>query len=78
VAQKMKVSQGLRYIGDGSIWIQRIDGRDSPVPPRDLTPEEVERRGRAELLKSGLYAEMEVETPQPEQDEVNYGSISEN
>jgi hypothetical protein len=85
MAKKLKTAQGLIYIGDGSVFVQRIDGRMSPAPPRDLTAEQVERRGREALLASGLYAEpTEQAEPEPELEaesednnsEVINGSIS--
>jgi hypothetical protein len=65
----MTKKQGLIYIGDGSVFIQHIDGRDSPAPARDLTPEQVERRGREALLASGLYAEYAEPEPEAESED---------
>lgn len=39
---------GLKYIGGGFF---------QGVPARDLTDEEAQRYGRAQLLRSGLYVE---------------------
>jgi len=47
--------EGLRYIGDGTLW--RIFKQ--PVPPRDLTADEVKfYGGKKQLLASGLYEEV--------------------
>lgn len=46
---------GLRYVGGGFF---------AGVPARDLTEEEAERYGRAQLLRSRLYVEAdEAATP---------------
>lgn len=45
---------GLKYIGGGYFV---------GVPARDLTDEEAQRFGRAQLLRSGLYAEIKADKP---------------
>ena len=62
----------LVYVGDGSAWRCPL----GTVPTRDLTAEEVEYFGGAELLMStSLYQEPKIR-PQKGQDEVrDDGSI---
>lgn len=48
------MSKGLRYIGGGFF---------AGVPARDLTAEEADKFGRAQLLRSLLYVEDEADTP---------------
>lgn len=46
------MSKGLRYVGGGFF---------AGVPARDLTAEEADRYGRAQLLRSLLYIEVDDE-----------------
>ena len=45
---------GLRYVGGGFYH---------GVPARDLTAEEADRYGRAQLIRSGLYVAVAAEKP---------------
>lgn len=55
---------GLIYVGGGFF---------AGVPARDLTAEEADRYGRAQLLRSGLYVEAEKEKPRPAENKAAAG-----
>lgn len=59
---------GLKYIGSGTVW--RVIKQ--PIPPRDLTAEEVKfYGGKRSLLASGLYQEVKDGNFEPDEKDPN-------